>query len=142
MLILFHFLIPQLLKRKDTVKPALMEFAYRAQDGPDSLSCASTLLKHCRKVQEKRHAYNLGSNLKWFCTYFVSTFLTRWVEPRHATLVSLSPSNPVRPRISKLYYIWPTKSCQEAIGIGKDNCPQRDSDFSFDRPKCQSDNNL
>jgi hypothetical protein len=31
-----------------------------------------------------------------------STFLTRWVGPRHATLVSLSPSNPVRPR--RTYY--------------------------------------
>ena len=94
-----------------------MGFAYRAQDGPGSLSCSSTLLKHCRKVQEKRHAYKLGSNLKWFCTYFVSTFLARWVEPRHATLVSLSPSNPVRPQISSLYYIWALKSCQEALGL-------------------------
>jgi hypothetical protein len=34
-----------------------------------------------------------------------STFLTRWVEPRHATFASLSPSNPVRPQLfSRLNY--------------------------------------
>ena len=30
--------------------------------------------------------------------------LTRWVEPRHATSASLSPSNPIRPRNIKLNY--------------------------------------
>lgn len=82
-----------------------MGFAYRAQDGPGSLSCSSTFLKHCRKAQEKRHAYRLGSNLKWFCTYFVSTFLTRWMEPRHATsvsIVSVESSSP--PNLQALLY--------------------------------------
>ncbi len=38
--------------------------------------------------------------------------LTRWVESRHATSASLSPSKPVRPHFSDLNYILARKFCQ------------------------------
>lgn len=86
-------------------------FACQAQDQPGSLSCLSAFLRNRRRVPKKRHAYFLGSNGQIFCTSVFHLF-TRWVESRHATSTSLSPSNPVRPRLSELNYIQLRNFCQ------------------------------
>ncbi len=75
-----------------------------AQNKPDSLSCSTTPLKRCRKTQEKRHAYLLGSNWQRFCTSSSPPFF-EVVGPRHASSASLSPSNPIRPQTLRLNYI-------------------------------------
>jgi len=92
------FLILQLKKKKKTTEPALMLFR---SAGSGQAWFAILLIDASQAPQE-----NAGETA---CLYFRqqlavvlhlirSTFLTRWVGPRHATFASLSPSNPVRPQ--------------------------------------------
>ena len=97
MLILFAFLASRLLKRKTTLKPAPKRFARLARNAPSPLSCWSTFLKRRRKALKKRHAF-FRQLMALFLHLESSTCLTRWVGPRHASSVSLPPSNPVRPQ--------------------------------------------
>jgi hypothetical protein len=104
MFIFFLHLISRLLKKKDTAKPVLMMFRSSgsgqtrlaillvgASQVPQELTRETACLKIRQQVAVVLH-------LLW------STFLARWVGPRHATSVSLPPSNPVRPHRSDYYY--------------------------------------
>ncbi len=105
MLILFLILVQQLLKRKDTVKPALMLLRL-----PHSgrIWFAILLVGASQVPQEntRETAYlMLRQQHAVVLQLLFSTCLTRWVGPRHATFVSLSPSKPVRPQTLDYNYI-------------------------------------
>jgi hypothetical protein len=105
MFIFFFSLAPRLKKKKKTSEPAPMLFR-----SPNSGRAwfAILLVGVSQAPQESagETAYlcvrqQLAVVLHLVC----STFFTRWVGPRHAAFVSLSPSNPVRPQIfSRLNY--------------------------------------
>ena len=105
MYILFSNLIPRLLKKKDTMEPVLMFFRL---PGSGRAWLAILLVDASQALQESARetaCLLFRQQVAVVLHLVLSTFLTRWVEPRHATSVSLSPSNPVRPQLQDCNYI-------------------------------------
>ncbi len=97
MFIFFIYLVLQLLKKKDAVKPALILFR---SPGSRQTRLAILLVVASQAPQEStgETAYlNFRQQLAVVLQLHWSTFLTRWVGPRHATSESLPPSKPFRP---------------------------------------------
>jgi hypothetical protein len=99
MFIFFLYLVVWLKKKKKTTQPALMLFRY-----PSSRRTwfAILFIDASQVPQENTRetaCLNVRQRLAVVLHLLWSTFLTRWVGPRHATFASLSPSNPVRPQL-------------------------------------------
>jgi len=97
MLIFLIVLVSQLLKKKDAVKPAPMLFC---SPGSGQTRFTILLIVASQAPQEStgETAYlNFRQQLAVVLQLLWSTFLTRWVGPRHATSESLPPSKPFRP---------------------------------------------
>jgi len=99
MFIFLLFLILRLKKKKKTTEPALMLFR---SAGSRQAWFAILLIDASQAPQEiarETACLQFRQQLAVVLHLIRSTFLTRWVGPRHAAFASLSPSNPVRPRL-------------------------------------------
>ena len=99
MLIFFLFLILWLKKKKKTTEPTLMLFR---SAGSGQAWVTILLIAASQAPQENARetaCLHVRQRLAVVLHLLWSTFLTRWVGPRHATFASLSPSNPVRPQL-------------------------------------------
>jgi hypothetical protein len=97
--IFFFCLILWLKKKKKTTEPALMLI----RSAGSGRTCFAILLIDASQAPQENARETacliVRQRLAVVLHLVGSTFLTRWVGPRHATFASLSPSNPVRPQL-------------------------------------------
>ncbi len=112
MLIFFIVLVSQLLKKKVTVRPAPKLFR---SPGSGQTRLTILLFVASQAPQESTRetaCLNFRQQLAVVLQLLWSTFLTRWVGPRHATSESLPPSKPFRPHPLDIYYMGDGITCQ------------------------------
>ncbi len=117
MLIFLIVLVSQLLKKKVTVKPVL-KFVRSPGSGQTRFTILLIVASQAPQESTRETAcLNFRQQLAVVLQLLWSTFLTRWVGPRHATSESLPPSKPFRPHPLDIYYMGDGTRCQFRLVI-------------------------